>query len=66
MHTTSCGDYNFHHNGDYSGEIVISHKPTGNEFEIPFETLIFFMAEWKRQELSRHLDLKTSKDILLT
>ncbi len=44
MHTTNATKVRFHHNGDYSDEVIIVHKETKQEMTVPFEDLKTLVA----------------------
>ena len=63
MHTTTIDEITFHHNGDYSGDVLIN----GAEVEIdgydgsttvtmPFEVLAEFVAEAVRAQRTARLE----------
>jgi len=73
MHTVQYSYYHFHHEGDYSGEVIISgpaarfRQEPGLETEmrIPFEALKRFVADWVSWRKRSRLEIATADAILL-
>lgn len=67
MYTFSMGGYSILHNGDYSGNVTIERqndKGDYEEFEVPFDVLKSFMAEYVRKTLHSRLDDMSADQIL--
>jgi hypothetical protein len=55
MHSFNAGkDYTFHFNGDYSGEIIITH-PNKEEYEIDSDAFMAFARYALSDELVEYL-----------
>lgn len=61
MHTFEASAVRFHHNGDFSGDVIICEEATGNEFRVPFEDMKKFVAEYVRCEKIARIE-QTSLD----
>lgn len=59
MHTTEGNKARFFHNGDFSGNVQIVVKATGEEIEIPFEDIKTLVAEYVRRDRIRWLQQAT-------
>lgn len=72
MHTTTYIDkttrVNFHHHGDFSGEVLIQYTDLSEakekELELPFEALKFVVAEYIRSKEISRLEDESTNDLL--
>ena len=67
MHTTKINQTLFHHNGDYSGEIIIERFDNNIEtsITIPTEDIIKFVGEMIRSEMISKLEQIDAKELVL-
>ena len=67
MHTTKINQTLFHHNGDYSGEIIIQRFDNDIETSImiPTEDIIKFVGEMIRSEMISKLEQIDAKELVL-
>jgi len=65
MHTTEGTKYRFFHHGDYSGDVKVMNKETGQEIEIPFEDLKRIVASWVMTEKISRLEQAEDDELLL-
>lgn len=64
MHTTKIGVFRFHHNGDYSGDVVIAREPlkAGGtvvnfaEMLVPFSMLVEFVGKSLKSSMIRAVE----------
>ena len=65
MHTTECETHRYHHHGDYSGDVEIVHKATGETVAfVPFDELLLLVAEYRRDVLTRRLEEMSAIDLI--
>ena len=65
MHTTEGNKVRFLHNGDYSGDVEIVDKATGEQLAIiPFTDLAALVAGWVYDMRLAHLEQASTSDIL--
>lgn len=63
MHTTEGKKYRYFHNGDFSGDIDVADKKTGNTvIKIPFEDFKLLVAEYVRIEKISRLEQREDQD----
>lgn len=62
MHTFPIGPYRFHHNGDFSGDVIISDGE--HELKIPCLALMGFATEVIRSKQIAKIEDKLPSDIL--
>ena len=67
MHTTKINQTLFHHNGDYSGGIIIQRFDNDIEtsITIPTEDIIKFVGEMIRSEMISKLEQIDAKELVL-
>lgn len=54
MHTTDCNATTFHHNGDYSGDVIVLDIRTRQEIRVPFDDIKTLVAKYVRdRQISR-------------
>lgn len=53
----------FHHNGDYSGDIIIQ-RPGFGEITVPFKGILQLVANYIRQERISQLEQAEPKELL--
>ena len=70
MHTTQVGDITFHHNGDYSGDVIIDAKEhngrKGRMVDVPFAALLQLVAEKLRMEMISAIEQMEPFELLRT
>ncbi len=71
MHTTTIDEHRFNHNGDYSGDVLISGAVVeidgydgSTTVTIPFEVLAEFVAEAVRNQRTSRLEQLEWRDLL--
>ena len=64
MHTTEGKKFLFHHNGDFSGNIIAWNPNDKTETVIPFSDILTLVAEWKRRALISAAENASDIDIL--
>lgn len=62
MHSFHGDNVVIHHNGDYSGEVIICQE--GKEIRMNAGDLIDFIAEYVRREKIKQLEMSDNKTIL--
>lgn len=63
MHTTEFDGVNFHHDGDFTGEVVI-HDGRGWVVKVPAAAIKAFVAAWKRQVMISAIEDMTDDDAI--
>ncbi len=63
MHTSRIGGTVFHHNGDYSGEVVIT-TADASKLSVAFEDLKGFVAQYLREQAIERIEQKRDDDVL--
>ena len=63
MHSFHGDNVVIHHNGDYSGEVII--QQDNNEIRMNAGDLIDFVAGYVRKEKIRELEQMSSKELLI-
>lgn len=64
MHTLECDLTRFHHNGDFSGDVIIHRKEFGDEFTVPFSDLKALVATYVRNARIAALEYADDDDVL--
>jgi hypothetical protein len=64
MHTTQGKKVIFLHNGDYSGDVKIVVRATGQEIEVPFTDLKRLIADYVMSEKISRLEQAKHDEIL--
>ena len=64
MHTKEFDDYIITHNGDYSGDAIITNKNTDDRFEIPCSILFDFTGEYIRDKMISELESEAGITVL--
>lgn len=64
MHTTESTRFRFHHNGDFSGDVIAVDKATNVETHIPFTDIKTLVAEQVRRERIARLEDASDDEIL--
>lgn len=73
MHTTKIGSFRFHHNGDYSGDVVVTKykdetkKTVTLDFEVtvPFDVLAEFVGGAMKAFHFNRLEAMSGRDYLI-
>ena len=53
--STKIGDYVFHHNSEYDGDVTII-GPDGKEFTMPWNNIFYFFTEYCRDRITEHVE----------
>jgi len=64
MHSFHGTNYNFHYNGDYSGEVIIQDKITGEQIRVESEDIFEFVAGYVRSKRISEIEDMEWKDLL--
>lgn len=56
MHSYQGKRVVIHHNGDYSGDVIIGKRGEIREFEVPFEDILGLVAEYVRSRKMAQLE----------
>lgn len=64
MHITEIEGWIFHHNGDYSGDVVIVTPEDNAKLSVPFSALRGFMAEYFRERITNALADMSGNELL--
>lgn len=65
MHTHAFHGVIFHHNGDFSGEVIIHKDTTQEEIEIPFEAIKDLVALYVGNHKISVIEQQSSDELLL-
>jgi hypothetical protein len=63
MHNMTVRDWSINHNGDFSGNVEFI-APTGEHYGIPFEVLLWVVAQFVRQEKMNALESALPETVL--
>ena len=65
MHSCVCKKFAFHHNGDFSGDVIITNRKSEQTMEVPFDEIKALVSDWVRQEMASRLDNMGDDEVLL-
>ncbi len=65
MHTTEGEKFRFHHNGDFSGDVVIVNNETDEHIRVPMSDLLSLVAKYVRQRRIEELESASDEEILM-
>lgn len=65
MHTTKAGKFLFHHNGDFSGKVLIKNTDSAESMAVDFDSLKSLVAEWVRNETIAQIEQLEDDQLLL-
>lgn len=70
MHTTTIGVegqlYDCHHNGDYSGDVIIFKRDdVASEVQVPFELMLELVGNMLTSRFTERMEQMTGKEFLM-